>query len=272
MRSTAVLVLLLALAAPARATVWRRPVAGAVLRSFAYGPDPFRRGWHRGVDLAAAPGSAVRAACSGTVATARPVAGAQGVVTLLCGRWRVTHLPLVAIAVRPGAHVHAGARLGLLGTSSAHAGLHLGVRRAGDRFGYVNPMRFLPAAQEPPAPPPILMAPGRDLGPAPSPAAAPAPLTAPAHAGLAAPPRAASTVALAAPLRTASPAAEVAAPSHAAPATASAPAGGPVRALAPWPAWAGLALVLCGAIAGGLRFRRRRARAAVLRTLMTRSR
>ena len=72
-----------------------------MLRAFAYGPDPFRRGWHRGVDLAGAPGTAVRAACSGTVVTARAVAGAEGVVTLLCGRWRVTHLPLIAIDVRP---------------------------------------------------------------------------------------------------------------------------------------------------------------------------
>jgi Peptidase family M23 len=229
MRSTAVLVLLLALAAPARATVWRRPVGGPVLRAFAYGPDPFRRGWHRGVDLAAAPGTAVRAACSGTVVTARVVAGAQGVVTLLCGRWRVTHLPLVSIAVRPRAHVAAGERLGLLGTSSAHAGLHLGVRRAGDPFGYVNPLRFLPIGRAPPASPPLFTARGRDLGPAPPPAAAP---TALPRAAAAAPPRAA--------------------------------AGSPVRALAPWPAWAGLALLLSGAMAGGMRLRRRRARAAGL--------
>ena len=54
-------------------------------------------------------GTAVHAACTGTVVTARAVAGAGGVVTLLCGPWRVTHLPLVAIAVRPGLRVHAGA-------------------------------------------------------------------------------------------------------------------------------------------------------------------
>jgi Peptidase family M23 len=233
MRSAAVLVLLLALAAPAQATVWRRPVGGPVLRAFAYGPDPFRRGWHRGVDLAAAPGTAVRAACSGTVVTARAVAGAEGVVTLLCGRWRVTHLPLTAIAVRPGAHVPAGARLGLLGTSRVHSGLHLGVRRAGDPFGYVNPLRFLPTGHSPPAPPPVLTTRGRDLGRAPT-AAAPV-----------APPRAAAARAAVAPRPRA------------------APTGG-VRALAPWPAWAGLALLLSGAIAGGLRFRRRRVRAAAL--------
>jgi hypothetical protein len=200
------------------------------------------------------------------VVTARVVAGAEGVVTLLCGAWRVTHLPLVAIAVRPGVHVHAGARLGLLGASRAHAGLHLGVRRAGDRFGYVDPLRFLGDSTDPLPPPPIT--PARrplDLGPAPRPApvhAAPTPVApgAPAQVAPGAP--------TAARLRSATHAAPLAAPVRAhgaaglrAPAGArDRPASG-VTALAPWPAWAGLALLLSGALAGGLELRRRRGRA-----------
>src|SRR3954470_19692147 len=108
---------------------WRPPVPGAVVRPFAYDEArAFARGAHRGVDLAGRPGQTVRAACGGRVVTAR----AGFVVTLRCGPWRVTHLPLAAVFVHPGARVAAGARLGTLGTAGDHPGLHLGVRRAGD--------------------------------------------------------------------------------------------------------------------------------------------
>src|SRR4051812_21104169 len=100
------LVLLLAcclgLVEPA-AAAWRRPVPGAVSRPFSFGPDRFRAGWHRGVDLSARAGAVVRATCAGRVVTARP-----GLVTLRCGRWRVTHLPLASVSVRRGASVAAG--------------------------------------------------------------------------------------------------------------------------------------------------------------------
>ena len=96
---TAALIAALAAAQPA-SVAWRRsapprtlaavqrggrvaaPGAGGGARGFTYGADPFRAGWHRGADLAAAPGARVRAACPGVVATAR--AGAAGVVTLRC--------------------------------------------------------------------------------------------------------------------------------------------------------------------------------------------
>src|SRR4051794_38840121 len=117
---------------------WQRPVPGAVARPFAYSPSaPFRAGEHRGADLAARPGTRVRAACSGEVVTAqlgaaRASAGAvgttgPGVVTLLCGRWRVTALPLGSLAVRVGRHVRAGAPIGSVGSMTRHTRLHLGV-------------------------------------------------------------------------------------------------------------------------------------------------
>ena len=53
------------------------PVPGEVVRAFAYAGDPFARGHHRGLDLAAAPGAPVRAACSGRVTFAGR-AGASG--------------------------------------------------------------------------------------------------------------------------------------------------------------------------------------------------
>jgi len=140
------------------------------------------------------------------------------VVTLLCGRWRVSLLPLATITVHAGTPVARGARLGSVGRGSDHAGLHLGVRRNGTRFGYVDPLRFLSPTPTTPSPP---------LGRAPR-GSRNAPPAAPGHAPAAKP--------LTAP---------VAAPLHVAPGRA--PGG-----LAPWPAWVGLALVLAGA---GVRWR-----------------
>jgi peptidase M23-like protein len=228
------LVLLARAASPPPATAsgvaWARPVPGDVARAFAYdAAQPFTRGQHRGVDLAAAPGAPVRAACAGRVVTAR----AGQVVTLRCGPWRVTHLPIAGVRVRAGARVAAGARIGTLGRSREHRGLHVGVRRAGDPFGYVDPLTFLPRSR-PRLAPPLAAPTGR-----------------PRHR-LAPPPRAPATGRV--PRR-------LPVPAHRAAPRAAAPGVRvlPPQALAPWPAWVGLALVLCGALGGGLR-RRARAR------------
>jgi len=124
------------------------PVSGDVTRGFDPG-RPFEGGRHRGVDLAAAPGAPVRAACTGPVAFAGRIGTSGGVVTLRCGPWRVTHMPLATIAVRAGAVARRGATLGTVARSASHAGLHLGVRRDGTRFGYVDPLRFLARPSNP---------------------------------------------------------------------------------------------------------------------------
>jgi hypothetical protein len=211
-------------AAAATGVAWARPVAGGVVRAFAYDPsDPFARGRHRGVDLAAAPGATVRAACGGRVVTAR----AGQVVTLRCGPWRVTHLPLDGVSVHRGRHVAAGARLGTLGTSAEHRGLHLGVRAADDRFAYVDPLAFIPRTGNPHREPPLPAA-RRRLPPAPVPAR----------------PRVLRPAVREAPI-----ARRVVAPLRHGVRVPS--VGGP----APWAAWVGLALVLCGALGGGIRWR-----------------
>ena len=205
------------------------PVPGDVVRAFAYAGDPFARGRHRGIDLAATPGSRVRAACSGRVTFAGR-AGANGrAVTVRCGEWSVTHLPLRDVAVRAGAHVVTGAPIGTVGTVPGHTGLHLGMRRASDRFGYVDPAQLLhePPRHAPPVGPRTSAR--RHLPPPPHPAPLPfAPVPRPA------------------PLPTAARA--VSRPGSS-PATHR-----PRTGLAPWPAWAGLALLL--------RRRRRRRRGA----------
>jgi hypothetical protein len=174
-------------AAPAHA--WRRPLPGPVARAFAYSPAaPFAAGQHRGADFAGSPGAVVRAACGGRVAYA-----GRGVVTLRCGPWRVTHLPLATLAVHAGAHVPEGARLGTLAASAEHAGLHLGVRRAGDRFAYVDPLPFLgpeiprvgPPGAAPRRAPPAPVAAPRRTAPGRSPARIRAVATWPVWLGLA---------------------------------------------------------------------------------------
>ncbi len=207
------------------------PVPGPIVRPFAYHGSPFARGLHRGVDLAARPGAAVRAPCDGAVAYAGPQA-----VTLVCARRRVTMLPVTRVVVRAGAAIQTGAAVGRVrGTE----GLHLGVRRAGDPFGYVDPAPLL--ARSRPAPPPF--AGPRSGGrarrdprgrPGRAPVAQPAPLPAPPPA----------------------PAPWPAPEPHLAPAPRTAPLG-TAQPVAPWPAWAGLALAL-----GGVRLRRRRRRSA----------
>jgi hypothetical protein len=144
----------------AGAARWRPPVPGQPTRLFALGPDPFARGQHRGVDLDAAPGEVVRSACGGRVVFAGRVARV-GTVSVRCGRWRVSYAPLARVAVREGAAVGPGARLGRI---VGDDGLHFGVRRKGRRFGYVDPLLFL-ADPHAPAPPPVRVRPPRGAPP-----------------------------------------------------------------------------------------------------------
>ena len=134
---------------------WIAPVPGHVTRPFDLGADPFEAGRHRGADFAAPPGAPVRAACGGRVVVAGQVGASGRVVTIRCGAWRVTALPLASVAVRPGETVREGDRIGTAARSPDHAGVHLGVRRDGDRFGYVDPLRFLgaPDTRTPPVGP-----------------------------------------------------------------------------------------------------------------------
>lgn len=121
---------------------WRPPVAGELLRGYAPGAHAYAAGAHRGIDLAARPGDPVLSACTGEVAFAGVVAG-RPVVTIACGEWRVTHLPVIRPRIFEGQRVKRSQLLGLLGVDDSHSGLHLGVRRAGLRSGYVDPWPLL---------------------------------------------------------------------------------------------------------------------------------
>jgi Peptidase family M23/Putative serine esterase (DUF676) len=118
---------------------WLRPVDGALVRPFEepasrYGPG------HRGADLAAPPGTVVRAANEGVVSFAGSVAGSVHVVVAHDGGLRTSYSFLARAGVRAGQAVGRGDPLGLTGGAGPEHDpgvLHLGLR-VGDR--YVDPM------------------------------------------------------------------------------------------------------------------------------------
>lgn len=127
---------------PAAGFGWPLDGSPAVVRLFDPPPRPWLAG-HRGVDLAAPPGAAVRAAGAGVVAFAGTVAG-RGVVSVdHPNGLRTTYEP-VDVAVAAGAVVERGSELGVL--AAGHAGcpaaacLHWGLRR-GDV--YLDPLMLL---------------------------------------------------------------------------------------------------------------------------------
>ena len=112
---------------------------GAVVRAFVAPIAEYAAG-HRGVDFAAAAGTAVRASNDGTVSFAGDVAGALHVVVAHEGGIRTSYSFLASADVRAGQHVSRGQVIGRAGgTGDGHGAgvLHFGVR-IGDR--YVDPM------------------------------------------------------------------------------------------------------------------------------------
>ncbi|MFI9051283.1 peptidoglycan DD-metalloendopeptidase family protein [Streptomyces sp. NPDC053427] len=118
----------------------------AVLRGWEPPPTPWAAG-HRGVDLAAAAGTTVRAAAPGRVAFAGSVAE-RGVLTIELSRsgrppLRTTYEPVRA-TVREGEHVLAGEPVAVLQQGPFHCRgpcLHWGLRRGKT---YLDPLTLLP--------------------------------------------------------------------------------------------------------------------------------
>ncbi|HWM14429.1 MAG TPA: M23 family metallopeptidase [Gaiellaceae bacterium] len=164
------------------ALAWTWPVDGPVLRPFSLGDDPYAAGQHRGVDVAAATGSPVRAPVAGTVGFAGTVPGGGRTITVLTDDgYAVTLVHLGAIAVTRNAAVAEGSAVGTIGPSGdaehEQGYVHLGVRVADDPNGYLDPLGFLPGREV--APPP-LPEPTGDVEAPDAPPPAPAPVTAPA--------------------------------------------------------------------------------------------
>jgi murein DD-endopeptidase MepM/ murein hydrolase activator NlpD len=117
------------------------PVPGRVVRPFEPPSTPYAAG-HRGVDLAAGRGDAVRAAGGGTVRFAGLVAG-RGVVVVAHPDGISTEYEPVRPLVRAGQAVARGEVVGRL--AGRHAGcpatcLHWGARRG---TAYLDPLTLL---------------------------------------------------------------------------------------------------------------------------------
>lgn len=136
---------------PAREAVWPvGPPRAAVVRGWEPPVSAYGRG-HRGVDLAAPPGTRVRAAAAGRVSFTGPVAGRGVMVVTLAAppgevAPRITYEPVRAL-VEAGTEVRAGQVVALTAADAAShcAGtcLHWGLRR-GD--AYLDPLSLLPPA------------------------------------------------------------------------------------------------------------------------------
>jgi peptidase M23-like protein len=194
--AVATVVAVLAIVAPARAD-WVWPVSGEVITPYHNGDDPYAAGQHRGIDIAAALGTSVVAAAGGEVRFAG-TAGSSGVTVSIRtadGRFDTSYLHLASTAVRKGQLVSAGERVGSVGTTGVRSAerphLHFGVREAGSKDAYHDPLTFLPPptlAPEPPrstpspspVPEPLTPGPGRAPAARRVPAARPTPRRVPA--------------------------------------------------------------------------------------------
>lgn len=133
-------------AVPAVGRTWPVGSRPQVLRGWDPPATVYGRG-HRGVDLTAAPGAAVRAVAAGRVSFAGRVAG-KGVVSVeLAGTGepplRTTYEPVTA-SVEEGAEVEPGEVIGTVDASGSHCTVtcvHWGLRRG---EAYLNPLSLLP--------------------------------------------------------------------------------------------------------------------------------
>jgi hypothetical protein len=145
---------------------WSWPVEGMVITHYSNdAANPYAGGVHRGIDIAAPVGAAVRAARAGVVTYAGRLgySGLTVAVRTVDG-YVTSYLHLSAARVRRGESIGGRDRLGEVGTtgrrSKPEPHLHFGVRVAGEEHHYVDPLSLLP--------------------PLPAPSAAPSPLPAPA--------------------------------------------------------------------------------------------
>ena len=114
------LILVLALLCPLQP-----PVAGAVLRPFA---PQGSYGGHWGIDLAADPGTAVKAAAAGTVTFAGSVGGRLSVTIHHGGGVRTSYSYLFSIYLKVGDAVAIGDPVGTSGEDHGLMGVHFSLR------------------------------------------------------------------------------------------------------------------------------------------------
>jgi len=134
------------------ALAWAWPVDGPVLRPFVLGDDPYAGGQHRGVDIGAPAGTPVRAPVAGTVSFAGTVpTGGKTITIRTADGYAVTLQRLGSNSVPRGLAVGEGDLVGSVGDASEPY-VYLGVRRADEPDGYVDPLGLLPPVAPAPVP------------------------------------------------------------------------------------------------------------------------
>ena len=121
---------------------WAWPVQGPVIRGFDPPDTPFGAG-HRGIDIAAAPGTPILATEAGTVSFAGRVGGELFVTIVHGGGLSSTYSWISSTTVRKGDVVSRGQPIGSTGTGSPAAivpHLHFGAKLDGE---YVDPILLL---------------------------------------------------------------------------------------------------------------------------------
>lgn len=121
---------------------WAWPVQGPVIRGFDPPDTPFGAG-HRGIDIAAVPGTPILATEAGTVSFAGRVGGELFVTIVHGGGLSSTYSWVSSTTVRKGDVVSRGQPIGSTGTGSPGARvphLHFGAKLDGE---YVDPILLL---------------------------------------------------------------------------------------------------------------------------------
>ena len=156
-------VLMLALVTAAPAAAWTWPASGPIVLGYSFDPaHPYSGGQHRGIDVAGAPGETVAAPASGLVTFAGSLPGNGKSVTILTSDgWSVTLTQLGSIALAKGATVAEGDGVGAIGPSGdaevSGPYVQLGIRRADQDQGYVDPATLLPVrGTTPDSPEPVV--------------------------------------------------------------------------------------------------------------------
>ena len=133
------------------APAWTWPVDGPVLRPFVLGDDPYAGGQHRGVDIGAPAGTPVRAPAAGTVSFAGTVpTGGKTITIRTADGYAATLQRLGSTSLSPGLAVREGDIVGSVGDGNEPY-VYLGVRKADERNGYVDPLGLLPPLAPAPA-------------------------------------------------------------------------------------------------------------------------
>jgi len=134
------------------ALAWAWPVDGPVLRPFVLGDDPYAGGQHRGIDIGAPAGTPVHAPASGTISFAGTVpTGGKTITIRTADGYAVTLQRLGSTSVSRGLAVGEGDVVGSIG-GAGEPYMYLGVRKADEPDGYVDPLGLLPPLAPAPAP------------------------------------------------------------------------------------------------------------------------